>query len=74
MCFSYSTSREISRGLKRIWDSKMGPLSSVRIVEDVDLTLEALEIVYRENGAEVKGLADRNSHRKKEVGKGKSFS
>ena len=47
MCFSYSTPREISPGLKRIWDSKMGTASSVRIIEDVDLAWKALEIVYR---------------------------
>ena len=45
MCFSYSTPREITRGLKRIWDSKMGTPSSVRIIEDVDLVLKVLEIV-----------------------------
>ena len=32
-----------------------------------------LESVYRENGAAVEGLADRNGHRKKVVGKGKIF-
>ena len=74
MCFSYSTPREISRGMKRIWDSKMGTPSSVRIIEDVDLALKSLEIVYRANGAAVEGLADRNRHKKKEVGEGKSVS
>ena len=68
MCFSYSTPREISRGMKRIWDLKMGTPSSVKIIEDVDLALKALEIVYRANGAAVEGLADRNGHRGKEVG------
>ena len=48
----------------------MGTPSSVRIIEDVDLALKALEIVYQENGAPVEGLADRNGHRKKDVGKG----
>ena len=42
MCFSYSTPREIARGLKRIWDSKIGTPSSVRIIEDVYLALTAL--------------------------------
>ena len=42
MCFSYSTPREISRGLKFIWDSKMVTPSSVRIIEDVDLALKVL--------------------------------
>ena len=71
-CFSSSTLREIARGLKRIWDSKMGTPSSVRITQDVDLALKALEIVYRENGDSVEGLADRSGNRRKLVGKGKS--
>ena len=74
ICFSYSTPRKISRGLKRIWESKMGTPYSVSIIEDVDLALKALEIVYHANGAAFEGLADRNEHRKKEVGKGKSVS
>ena len=71
MCFSYSTLREIYRGLKRIWDSKMGTPSLVRIIKDVDLALKALEIVYRANGAAVEGISDRNGNRCKEVGEGK---
>ena len=46
----------------------MGTPSSVRIIKDVDLALKTLEIVYWANGAAVGGLADRNGHRKKEVG------
>ena len=65
MCFSFSTPREIAQGLKRLWDSKMGTPSLARIIQDVDLELKALEIVYRENGAAVEGLADRNGHRRK---------
>ena len=61
MCLSNSTQREIAQGLKRIWDSKMGTPSSVRIIEDVDLVLNALEIVYHANGTAVEGLADRKS-------------
>ena len=49
MCFGYSTPREISQGLKLIWDSKMGTPYSVRIIEDVDLALKALEVVYRKS-------------------------
>ena len=60
--------------MKRIWDSKMGTPSSARIIEDVDLVLKALEIVYLENGASVEGLEDRNGHRRKVVGEGKSVS
>ena len=41
----------------------MGTPSSARIIQDVDLALKALEIVYRENGASVEGLTDRNGHR-----------
>ena len=52
----------------------MGTPSPVRIIEDVDLALRALEIVYRENGAAVYGLADRNGHRRNVVGKKKSVS
>ena len=51
----------------------MGTPSSVRIIEDVDLALKVLEIVYRGNGAAVEGLADRNGHRKKEAGKGVKY-
>ena len=63
MRFSYSTPTKISRGLNHIWYSKMGgkPSSSM-IIEDADRDLEALEIVFRVNGAEVEGLADRNEH------------
>ena len=50
----------------------MGTPSSAQIIEDVDLVLKALEIVYLENGAPVEGLADRNGHRRKVVGEGKS--
>ena len=71
MCFSFSTPREITRGLKRLQDSKIGTPSSAKIIQDVDLALKALEIVYRKNGAAVEGLADRNGHRRKLVGKGK---
>ena len=72
--FSFSTPKEIARGLKRIWESKMGTPSSARIIQDVDLALKALEIIYRANGAAVEGLADRNGHRRKVVGEGKSVS
>ena len=52
----------------------MGTPSSARIIEDVDLALKTLEIDYWTNGAAVEGLEDRNMHKKKEVGKGKSVS
>ena len=72
LCFSFSTPWEIAQGLKRLWDSKMGTPCSARIIQYVDLDLKALEIVYSENGAAFEGLADRNGHRRKVVGKGKS--
>ena len=74
MRFSLSTPKDIARGQKRIWESKMGTSSSARIIQDVDLALKALEIIYRGNGAVVEGLADRNVHRGKVVGEGKSAS
>ena len=40
----------------------------------MDLALKVLEIVYLENGGAVEGLADRNGHRQKVVGEGKSVS
>ena len=52
----------------------MGTPSSARIIEDVDLALKALAIVYLANGASDEGLADRNGHRRKVVGEGKSVS
>ena len=52
----------------------MGTPSSARIIEDVNLALKALVIVYLANGALVEGLADRNGHRRKVVGEGKSVS
>ena len=50
-----------------------GTPSSARIIDDVDLALKALEIVYCANGTAVEGLAE-NGHRRKEVGEGESVS
>ena len=47
--FSLSTPKEIYRELKRIWELKMGTPSLAMIIQDVDLALKALEIVYRAN-------------------------
>ena len=52
----------------------MGTPSLAQIIQDVDLALKALEIVYRANMAAVEELADRNGHRRKVVGEGKSVS
>ena len=52
----------------------MGKSSSESIIQDVDLGLKALEIVYRANGTALEGLADRNGHRRKQVGEGKGVS
>ena len=52
----------------------MGTPSSARIIQDVDLALKALEFVYHANGAASEELADRNGHRRKVLGKGKSVS
>ena len=42
MRFCFSTPKEIARGLKRIWESKMGTPSSAQIIQDVDLVLKEL--------------------------------
>ena len=63
MQFSFSTHREIDRRMKRLWESKIGTPSLARIIEDVNLTLKVLEIIYLENEAAVEGLDDRNGHR-----------
>ena len=52
----------------------MGTPSSVRIIEDVDMALKALERPYCANGAAVEEIADINGHRCKEVGEGESVS
>ena len=72
ICFSFSTPKEIDRGLKRIRESKMGTPSLARIIQDVNMALKALGISYRKNGATVEGLADRNGHIRKVVGEGES--
>ena len=74
MRFILSTPREIARGMKRIRDSKMGTPSLAQIIEDVDLALKALGIVYLANAASVEGLADRNRHIRKVVGEGEIVS
>ena len=43
--FSYANLREIASGIKRIWELETVLPSSTKIIEDVDLTLEALEMV-----------------------------
>ena len=74
MRFSFSTPKEIARGLKNIWESKMGTPSLARIIQDVDMALKALEIIYRANWAAVEELADSNGNRRKVVGEGKGVS
>ena len=69
MRLSFYTPKEIASGLNNIWESKIGTPSSARIIEDIELALKALEIVYLANGSTVEGLADRNGHRRKVVGK-----
>ena len=48
--------------------------SSARVIEDVYIALEALDIVFRANFAGVEDIVDRNWHRSKEIGEGKSVS
>ena len=74
MRFSFSTPMEITRGLNRIWESKMGTPSLAPIIQDVDLALKTLEIFYSANGAAFEGLTDRNVRIRKVVGEEKSVS
>ena len=74
MLFSLSTPKEIARGMKCIWESKMRKPSSSRIIKDVDMALKALEIFYRVNGDAVEGLDDKNGHIRKLVGEGEIVS
>ena len=48
----------------------MGTPSSARIIQDVDMALKVLEIVYRSYGDAVERLSERNEHRRKVVGEG----
>ena len=48
--------------------------SSVSIIQDVDLALKLLEIVFRTNGAAVEGPDDRNLQRRKVLDEGESSS
>ena len=48
-------------------NQKVGTPSSERIIQEVDLALKELEIVYLANGATGEGLADRNGYRRKVV-------
>ena len=50
----------------------MGTPSSASTIEYVDLVLKELEIVYHANGDSVEWFTDRNGHRRKVVGEGKS--
>ena len=52
----------------------MGTPSSERVIQDVNMALKALEMVYHANGAAVEGLADRNRHIRRVVGEVKSVS
>ena len=52
----------------------MGTPYLARIIQDIELALKALEMVYRANGAAVEGLDDRNGLRRKVLGEGESVS
>ena len=52
----------------------MGTPSSERVIQDVNMALKALEMVYHANGAAVEGLADRNIHIRRVVDEVKSVS
>ena len=50
MRLSFSAPKEIDRGLKRIWESKMGTPSSAQIIQDINLALKALELSTAQMG------------------------
>ena len=52
----------------------MGTPSLARIIQDVNLALKALEIVYRTNAAAVEGMDDRNGHIRRVVCEGENVS
>ena len=52
----------------------MGTPSSARIIQNIDTALKVLVIFYCANGTAVEEMADRNEHRRKEVGEGESIS
>ena len=54
MRLSFSTPKEITIGLNRIWESKMGTPSSERIIQDVDLALKALEMSTAQMGLQLR--------------------
>ena len=64
----------IARVIKRIWELKMVKPSSERIIQDVDMELKELEIVYRSNGDTVEEIYDRNGHRQKVVAERETVS
>ena len=72
--FSLSTPKEIARGLKRVWESKMGTPYLARIIKDADLALRTLGIVFHSNENEVEEISDRNRQRSTVKGEGESVS
>ena len=64
----------IARVIKHIWESKIVTPFSERIIQDIDMELKELEIIYRSNGGAVEELYGRNGHRQKVVAEGESFS
>ena len=52
----------------------MGIENGNTLFSDADLSLKGLKNAYRKNGAAFEGLAERNGHRRKVVGEGKSVS
>ena len=55
MRFNFSTPREISRGMKRIWESKMGTPSWARIIEGVDIALRRWKLSTWQMGLQLRG-------------------
>ena len=52
----------------------MGTPSSARVIKYFDLALKEMKIVFDKNGSAVEGVDDKNGHRRKVSGEGKSIS
>ena len=55
MRFSFSTPKEMARGLKHIWESRMGTPSLARIIQDVDLALKRWKLSTVQMGMQLRG-------------------
>ena len=67
--FSKTTPKRITKAIMRLWNPEKGvsPTPS-RILQDIDRFTVACKKIVEHGGGEVKGLAERNGHRRGKVG------